>query len=106
MMLRSAAVLGAGTMGAQIAAHFANARVPTLLLDLTPDVARHGLGRAKALKPDPFFTPDALNLLTIGDSDRPLSRPPDVDAIVDAPVEQLPVTRAPRARPDADRRSR
>ncbi len=54
--IRSAAVLGAGTMGAQIAAHFANAGVPVLLLDLTADVAREGLKRARALKPDPFFT--------------------------------------------------
>ena len=57
--IRSAAVLGAGTMGAQIAAHLANAGVPTLLLDLTADVARDGLKRAAALKPDPFFTRDA-----------------------------------------------
>ena len=33
--IRSVAVLGAGTMGAQIAAHCANAGVPVLLLDLT-----------------------------------------------------------------------
>ena len=32
-------------MGAQIAAHFANAGVPTLLLDLTPDIAAQGLKR-------------------------------------------------------------
>ncbi len=40
--IRSAAVLGAGTMGAQIAAHLANAGVPVLLLDLTADVAQGG----------------------------------------------------------------
>ena len=40
--MRSVAVLGAGTMGAQIAAHFANAGVPVLLLDLTADAAREG----------------------------------------------------------------
>ena len=51
-MIRSAAVLGAGTMGAQIAAHLANAGVPTSLLDLTGDVARQGLERARALKPE------------------------------------------------------
>ena len=55
-MMRSVAVLGAGTMGAQIAAHFANAGVPALLLDLTADVAREGLKRARGLKPDPLFT--------------------------------------------------
>ena len=37
MHIRSVAVLGAGTMGAQIAAHFANAGVPSLLLDVTPE---------------------------------------------------------------------
>ena len=70
--LRSAAVLGAGTMGAQIAAHFANAGVPVLLLDLTADVARDGLKRARALKPDPFFTPDAAR----ADHDRRLRHRP------------------------------
>jgi 3-hydroxyacyl-CoA dehydrogenase len=104
MMLRSAAVLGAGTMGAQIAAHFANAGVPTLLLDLTPDVARQGLERAKALKPDPFFTPDAVKLITIGGFDRDLARIADVDVIVEAVVEQLDVKRALLERVDAARR--
>ena len=41
--IREVAVLGAGTMGAQIAAHFANAGVPALLLDLTREAAREGL---------------------------------------------------------------
>ena len=104
MTLRSAAVLGAGTMGAQIAAHFANAGVPTLLLDLTADVARQGLERAKALKPDPLFTPDAVKLITIGGFDRDLARIADVDWIVEAVVEQLDVKRALLERVDAARR--
>ena len=54
--VRSVAVLGAGTMGAQIAAHCANAGLPVLLLDITMDAAKAGLKRAAALKPDPFFT--------------------------------------------------
>jgi len=60
MHIKTAAVLGAGTMGAQIAAHLANAGVPALLLDITPEAAREGFERARALKPDPFFTPEAL----------------------------------------------
>ena len=48
MRIEKAAVLGAGTMGAQIAAHLANAGVPTLLLDivpreLTPEEQKKGL---------------------------------------------------------------
>ena len=59
-----AAVIGAGTMGAQIAAHLANAGVRTLLLDLTVEIASEGLKRALALRPDPFFTTDAAALVT------------------------------------------
>ena len=64
--IRSVAVLGAGTMGAQMAAHVANAGVPVLLLDVTRDAARDGLRRAQALKPDPFFTQDAATLIRTG----------------------------------------
>ena len=42
MTIRSVAILGAGTMGAQIALHFANAGVPSLLLDMTREAARLG----------------------------------------------------------------
>ena len=87
-------MLGAGTMGAQIAAHFANAGVPVLLLDLTPDVAREGLARARRLKPDPFFSADTTRLVTTGGFDRDLSRLSDVDWIVEAIVEQLDAKRA------------
>ena len=45
--IQSVAILGAGTMGAQIAAHFANAGVSVLLLDLTDQIARDGLKRAR-----------------------------------------------------------
>src|SRR3989442_14525660 len=93
MMLRSAAVLGAGTMGAQIAAHFANAGVPTLLLDLTPDVARQGLERAKALKPDPIFTADAVKLIATSGFDRYLARDAVVYVIVVVALEQHAVKR-------------
>ncbi len=79
MRIEKAAVLGAGTMGAQIAAHLANAGVPTLLLDippreLTPEeqakgltlespagartgLRAAGLEAAMKAKPAAFFTP-------------------------------------------------
>src|SRR3954451_3374447 len=77
MRVEKAAVLGAGTMGAQIAAHLANAGIPTLLLDIVPreptpeehargltlaskevrdPCARAGLEAAQSAKPAPFFT--------------------------------------------------
>jgi 3-hydroxyacyl-CoA dehydrogenase len=93
-LIRSVAVLGAGTMGAQIAAHFGNAGVPVLLLDLNRDVARDGLKRARSLKPDPFFTTDATALVTTGGFDTDLARLQSVDWILEAVVEQLDVKRA------------
>src|SRR5439155_11814027 len=72
--IRSVAVLGAGTMGAQIAAHFANAGVPALLLDVTHDAAKQGLDRARKLKPDPFFTPETWKLIETGSFDDGLAR--------------------------------
>jgi 3-hydroxyacyl-CoA dehydrogenase len=103
--VHSVAILGAGTMGAQIAAHFANAGVSALLLDITPDAARDGLKRARGLKPDPFFTPDTATLITTGGFDTDLPRLAQADWILEAVVEQLDVKRVLLARVDAVRRS-
>ncbi len=101
MTIRRAAVLGAGVMGAQIAAHLANAGVPTLLLDVTTEAAAEGLKRARALKPDPFFTPDAASLIRTASFDDgfsgraalygPPSSVSETDWIVEAIVERLDV---------------
>ena len=103
-LIRSVAVLGAGTMGAQIAAHFANAGVPVLPARPHRDVARDGLKRARGLKPDPFFTPDAAALVTTGGFDTDFARLDGVDWILEAVVEQLDVKRALLERVEAVRR--
>jgi 3-hydroxyacyl-CoA dehydrogenase len=92
-------------MGAQIAAHFANAGVPALLLDVTPEAAAQGLQRARALKPDPFFTPDTHRLVTTAGFEDGLPRVKDADWILEAVVEQLDVKRNLLARVDAVRRA-
>ena len=102
--MRSVAVLGAGTMGAQIAAHVANAGVPVVLLDLTADAARDGLTRARSLKPDPFFTPEVLARITTGGFDTDLSKLKDVDWILEAVVEQIEIKRALLERVETARR--
>ncbi len=99
--MRSVAVLGAGTMGAQIAAHVANAGVPALLLDLTADVAREGLKRARALKPDPFFTSAGGQLIDTGGFDADLGRVSNVDWVIEAVVERMDVKQALLERVDA-----
>tara|TARA_Y100001947_G_scaffold142992_1_gene135664 strand:- start:275 stop:427 length:153 start_codon:yes stop_codon:yes gene_type:complete len=42
-----AAVLGAGVMGAQLAGHFANAGIPTLLFDISQDLSEQGIETLK-----------------------------------------------------------
>src|SRR6187431_709024 len=97
--LHSAAVLGAGTMGAQIAAHLANAGIPVVLLDVTADAAAAGLKRARGLKPDPFFIPEGAALIRTGSLDdlAPLAA---VDWIIEAIVEDLAIKQALVARID------
>ena len=104
-MIRSVAVLGAGVMGAQIAAHVANAGVPAFLLDVTAEAAAEGLKRARGLKPDPFFTPDSWKLVSTASFDQGLSRLSEADWIVEAVVEQLDVKRGLLARVDQARRA-
>ena len=101
--IRSVGVLGAGVMGAQIAAHAANAGLPVLLLDLDEATARDGLARARKLKPDPFFTRDAAGLIATGGFDTHLDRLANCDWIVEAVVERLDVKRALLARVEQHR---
>ena len=100
----SVTVLGAGTMGAQIALHFANVGIPSLLLDLTADVARKGLDKARALKPDPQFTPDAYALITTGGFDTHLDQIAATDWVMEAIVERLDIKQQLLARVDEKRR--
>jgi 3-hydroxyacyl-CoA dehydrogenase len=101
--IRRAAVLGAGTMGAQIAAHLANAGVPALLLDVTPQAAAEGLERAKQLKPDPFFVASNASLVATGGFDESLAKIAGCDWIVEAIVERLDVKRTLFERVEAHR---
>jgi 3-hydroxyacyl-CoA dehydrogenase len=115
MRIDKAAVLGAGTMGAQIAAHLANAGVPTLLLDivpreLTPEeqkrgltldskdvrdrIARTGFEAAGKAKPAAFFTADKTALVTVGNFDDDLPKLKGCDLIIEAVVENLDIKRA------------
>src|SRR5918992_607693 len=102
--IRSAFVLGAGTMGAQIAAHLSNAGYPVSLLDVSAAAAREGLERARKLKPDPFFTPGGVRLLRIGGFDADLALIAHADWIIEAVIEQADAKRALLERVDAERR--
>ena len=101
--IHKVAVLGAGTMGARIAAHFANAGVPSYLLDIVPPdadgparnkIAAAGLEAAKKSKPAAFYEPALARLVTIGNFEDDLKRLSEVDWIIEAVVENLEIKRA------------
>lgn len=109
--IRRVAVLGAGTMGAGIAAHFANAGTPVLLLDLPASgqternaIARAGLDAAAKRRPGAFFTPQTAALITCGNFEDDLPKLRDCDWILEAVVEQLDVKRQLLARVREHRR--
>jgi 3-hydroxyacyl-CoA dehydrogenase len=101
--INKVAVLGAGTMGARIAAHFANAGVPSLLLDIVPPdadgtarnkIAAAGLDAAKKSKPAAFMEPSLARLVTVGNFEDDLKKLADVDWIIEAVVENLDIKQA------------
>ncbi|MBU23719.1 MAG: 3-hydroxyacyl-CoA dehydrogenase [Acidobacteria bacterium] len=103
--MQSVAVLGAGTMGAQLAAHMANAGLPTLLLDLDRDTARAGLERIARLRPAPHFSATSAQRIAVGGFDTEADQLAGVDWIIEAIVERLETKRALLERIEAHRRS-
>lgn len=112
MNIRKAAVLGAGTMGAGIAAHLANAGIPVLLLDiapreLKPEEEAKGLSlespqvrnrivkelfeAAKKLKPAPFMLADNAKLIMLGNFTDDMAKLKDCDLVIEAVVERLDI---------------
>ncbi|KAA3606048.1 MAG: 3-hydroxyacyl-CoA dehydrogenase/enoyl-CoA hydratase family protein [Planctomycetota bacterium] len=103
--IRRAAVLGAGVMGAAIAAHLANAGVPTLLLDLPSDtppdqdpdprwrnrIAGAGLQKARKGRPAAFFSPQDAALVEIGNFEDDLARLAEADWVIEAVIENLEI---------------
>src|SRR6516225_8370441 len=100
--IQKAAILGAGTMGARIAAHFANAGLPSLLLDMVPHeaaaadrnkIVAAGLDAAKKSKPAAFFSPELAAKISIGNFDDDLPRIADADWIIEVVAENLDIKR-------------
>jgi 3-hydroxyacyl-CoA dehydrogenase len=119
MQIKKAAVLGAGVMGAQIAAHIANAGIPCLLLDIAPKeltpeeqakgltlesravrnrIAGAGLEAAKKAKPAAFFSAELAEFVTVGNFEDDLAKLKDCDWVCEAVVENLEIKRALYAR--------
>ena len=112
--IHNAVVIGAGTMGAAIAAHLANAGIPVTLLDivprkLTPDeeargltlddpvvrnrIVREGLERARKSRPASFFTSDHPGLVAFGNLEDDFDVIGRADWVIEAIVENLEIKR-------------
>lgn len=100
LQIGKAAVLGAGTMGAAIAAHLSNAGIPTLLLDIAPQeegvsdknqIVKSLFEAAKKLKPAPFMLKDNASLITLGNFTDDIAKLKDCDFVIEAVVERLDI---------------
>ncbi len=100
LQVKKAAVLGAGTMGAGIAAHLANAGIPTLLLDIVPrgedvkdrnQIVKALFEASKKLKPAAYMLGDNASLIEIGNFDDDLHKIKDCDFVIEAVVENLDI---------------
>jgi 3-hydroxyacyl-CoA dehydrogenase len=123
--IEKVAVLGAGTMGARIAAHLANAGIPCYLLDIVPPelsadekrkgltlerpavrnrIVLAGLDAAKKSRPAAFFTPETARLIAPGNFEDNLAWCGEVDWIIEAVAENLEIKRKLFERVDAVRK--
>ena len=93
MRIKKVAVLGAGTMGSQIAAHLANASVPSLLFDM-PGLAAQTLEKLPKLDPAPLFDPSLISLIQPLDFESDFAKLREVDWVIEAIIEDLPTKRA------------
>jgi len=87
--IKKVAVLGSGVMGSQIAAHLANAGIPSMLFDLNQELAEKGLQAALKLKPAPFYNPKDAKLIAPMNYDQHLEHLQEADWVVEAIAERL-----------------
>ena len=101
LLVRRAAVLGAGTMGSRIAAHLANAGIPSLLLDMVPAgegsrnrLAESALAALAKAKPAAFYEASLAAMITPGNFEDDLPKLKQCDWVIEAVAENLEIKRA------------
>jgi 3-hydroxyacyl-CoA dehydrogenase len=103
--VKKVCVIGAGVMGAGIAAQVANAGVPVLLLDIVPKegndrnaVAKAAVAKMLKTEPAPFMSAKAAKLVECGNIEDDLARVAECDWVVEAIVERLDIKQSLYAR--------
>src|SRR6202171_1383586 len=99
-LVRKVAVLGAGVMGAQIAAHLANACVPVVLFDLAAkagtrnEIVPSPTDKLKKLEPPPLATKDRWVYIDAANYDQNLGELAECDLVIEAISERMDWTTA------------
>ena len=99
--IKRVAVIGAGVMGAGIAAHVANAGIPVILLDIVPKdgtdrdaIAKGAVEKMLKTDPAPFMSGKAARLVETGNIEDHLGKLADCDLIIEAIIERLDLKQA------------
>ncbi len=99
--IKKLAVIGAGVMGAGIAAQIANAGFSVLLLDIVPKaggdrnaIAKNAIARMLKTEPAPLMSPAAARLITPGNTEDDLDKLSECDWIIEAVIEDLAIKQA------------
>jgi 3-hydroxyacyl-CoA dehydrogenase len=109
--IKKIAVIGSGVMGAAIAAHMANAGIPTLLLDIVKDpndrnsLAKGAIEKMLKTSPAPFMHAKNAKLVTPGNLEDDLEKLKDVDWVIEAVIERLDIKHDVYKKIDAHRHS-
>ena len=105
LLVRRAAVLGAGTMGSRIAAHLANAGIPVFLFDMVPAgdgqhsrLASAAIAALAKTKPAALYETAQAALITPGNFDDDLPKLAQCDWVIEAVAENLEIKTALLAR--------
>ena len=96
--IKKAAVIGAGVMGAGIAAHITNAGIPCVLLDIVPKdgknrnaIAEGAVAKLLKTDPAPFMSKRNAQMITTGNIEDNLDLLADCDWIIEAVIERLDI---------------
>ena len=89
MEINRVGILGAGLMGAQIAAHLTNAKIPVYAFDMSQEIAEKGIEAATKIKPAAFYSPKNAEMITPFNYDDHLDKLKECDWIIEVIAEKI-----------------
>ena len=89
LKIDNVAVLGTGVMGAQIAAHCANAGLKVFAFDMNQDIAQSGIEKAQSIKPNAFYDKKDISLIECCNYDDHLEKLKECDWVIEVIAERL-----------------